>query len=1425
MAGNYTRRITLYINGKQVTNDIKSIEAEMKTLQRTVKFATVGSKEYNAQMSQIRNLKRIISDHNEALNVTKINLTSLKGLANAFNKYWPVVMGLIGSVTGLAMAASNAARKFAEFDDRVSDVMKVTGLTRDEVIALNEEFKKIDTRTAQESLLELAYVAGKLGYNAREDVLEFVKAADIINVALGKDIGGNAEETIKQIGKLVEIFKLKDIYGMEEALLKVGSALNDLGMKSVASEDFLVQFNKRVAGIAPMVGVNVQNILGLAASLDILGQSAEVSATAYSKIMGKMASDTATFARLAGMSYQDFSKLLEEDANEAMLLILETIGQSEKGMQGLVHVIDETGLEGERMRQVLGAMAMNVKMIREQQDISNKAFEDGTSVITEFNTKNTNAQAILEKKKKEIANLRIELGEKLIPVYSSALDVQQRWMKGLVTVVQWMFQNRRAIISLVSAIVAYQVVLRGLNALKATQIILSQNMYGVIFKLQQVYYLLTGNIQKAKAAQASFNALALKNPWIAITAIIVAAGVAIWQYAKRAEDAAERTKKAWGEMTAEQNKGIEEQKVKLNQLYAQLKLTNPESIKRKEVIDQLNELYPDFLKNIDAEKASLTQLETVYRNYVKNLEDVIRKQIQEEQLRDLISKNSVIQSKLEDKNLRDRGESYEDLIHQQAENLILIKRLQEEIYQQDLVQNFGKDVAGMINEADKIRRILKQIKEEEKYVSSVSLQNNQKKIIQGIFVDGNTQDFLPISRTIIDIRTGLNQYIDDKETIYNEYLAKLAQLEADIKKSQIKIVSGGGGAGGGGNLPDFSEDAEQRAKNKALKDYLDGIIETKIDYETQLLEIQSKFSKGRLGQLEENSADWVKEFTKYLDVRKEMFEKSIAYEQQLTESAAENDPIAKENLAFNKRLKDLNIFHLQQQEMTQAQKDALLALEKEHQDNLDKIDADIIKKAIDVQKTAYEQQLADLKIANRDQLNEITSLEEAKQILSETMSLSELKRIRTMRQARKALQRQYEQQEADAAIQHLNQLMQQLSSLMESGKWEGLNLSDEVLSEEEKKEVIDRITEIKKEIAKLMGQGDGDGEDGKKIFSPNTLRTSEVDMFGFTPDDWAMLFENIENGILKVDEFKFAVQALFNAWGQMNELIALKENERFKAFEKNNQRKIELNEYALNAGVISEEAAADSKTKLEQQLDNEKARLARKQAIRERDLNIAMATMNAALAITKAYATLDPVTASIMAVIIAAATGTQIAIISNTEIPEVEGAEKGGYIDVKRAQDNKRFKAHLNPNARGFINSPTVLVGESGKLEYVIPQEGLQNPAVMSFVDLLENARLNGTLASINPYLFAMPSVAGRQDGGYSSPSTTGVPVPSGNNLPNDLMLLVQQTAKMLETTNQTIAQLNNILANKGISVSLTGPNGFYEKDKLFQKLKENASF
>lgn len=396
--------IELIINNQKSKTSIKEVRQTMIGLERQLlnmkkEDDPAGFEKLRKQLDQVRkahtHMVGELRGSDGAFSRMKLNWKEMATGAGIAMLAYQGVQKALQLLPGLANTAG-------EVSDQLADVSKQTGITGTELRKLNNDLQQIDTRTPVEQLRQLAAVAGKLGYSSREDVLAFVKAADVLNVALGEDLGGNVEETLNDIGKLVAIFDLEQEFGIEKSMLKVGSAINTVGASSQANEGYLVSWAKRFAGIAPNAGISIADTLGMAAAADILGQTSEMSSTNIGKMVIAMGKDVPYFARVAGMSVKEFSTLLKTDGNEAFLRVLEGARSTTKGVEGLAKTLQNLGVEGSEGAAVLGAFAKNTELVRKQQDIANASFEKGTSVVDEFNTKNQNTAAILEKIQKRL---------------------------------------------------------------------------------------------------------------------------------------------------------------------------------------------------------------------------------------------------------------------------------------------------------------------------------------------------------------------------------------------------------------------------------------------------------------------------------------------------------------------------------------------------------------------------------------------------------------------------------------------------------------------------------------------------------------------------------------------------------------------------------------------------------------------------------------------------------------------------------------------------------------------------------------------------------------------------------------------------------------------------------------------------------------
>lgn len=418
---------------------------------------------------------------------------SLGKLADGFNRYAAIGASAVATLTGMALTVRGCVNEFAEMEEAESQVTKYTGMTKDEVKALNEEFKKMDTRTPRTELNELAGTAGRLGIQAKEDVLEFVEAADMINVALGEDLG---EDAIKNIGKLSDMFG-DSTKSMKENMLAIGSAVNSVAQNSSASEPYLVEFTARMGGIAKQAGLAITDVMGFASALDQNMLRSEMASTALSGLIMKIYQEPAKYAKLAGMDVKEFSDLMEKDVNTAVLTFLESLGKM-GGMNQMAPVLKEMKLSGAEAAGVISTLAGNVAKVRKEQRQASQAFAEGTSIVNEFGVQNSTVQAELDKAKNRFTEVRVELGEKLLPVMKYMVSTGSLTVKGLSAIVSVLFEYKGAILTAGTAIGTYTLLVNGATmATKAYEGItklatLATNLFSKATKLSPWGLLISG---------------------------------------------------------------------------------------------------------------------------------------------------------------------------------------------------------------------------------------------------------------------------------------------------------------------------------------------------------------------------------------------------------------------------------------------------------------------------------------------------------------------------------------------------------------------------------------------------------------------------------------------------------------------------------------------------------------------------------------------------------------------------------------------------------------------------------------------------------------------------------------------------------------------------------------------------------------------
>lgn len=439
-------------------------EASPRELQRTIKLINNelnsgrvkrGTKEWDEYVAKLKEVKLELAKVKEEMQPDD-DRSFFDKIKDGINDWGASAATASAAFAGVAMSGKAAVQAYADMEAEEANVRKFTGMTADEVASLNEEFKKMDTRTSREELNKLAQQAGRLGKTSQEDVLGFVKAADQLNVALD-DLGDDATLTLS---KLTGIFGDEKRFGTEQSLLKVGSVINELSQNCSASAPYLAEFSSRLGGIAAQSNMTISQVMAFAAVLDSNNLAVEASSTAVGQLITTIYQEPAKIAKAAGMDVANFSELVKTDMNGALIALFEQLNRF-GGMESLASVFDSMGTDGARAIPVLTALAGHVDTLKWQQEQANIAFKEGTSVTKEFNVQNNTVQAQLDKAKKGFNEMAVALGEKLLPVMRYCISGTSLLMRVISVLVNFIIEYKGVLISLGAAVLTYTIHVKG----------------------------------------------------------------------------------------------------------------------------------------------------------------------------------------------------------------------------------------------------------------------------------------------------------------------------------------------------------------------------------------------------------------------------------------------------------------------------------------------------------------------------------------------------------------------------------------------------------------------------------------------------------------------------------------------------------------------------------------------------------------------------------------------------------------------------------------------------------------------------------------------------------------------------------------------------------------------------------------------------
>lgn len=350
----------------------------------------------------------------------------------AFNQVHEAIVA-----AGIAVALKEIYEYFAscaqasmDFESSITGVAKTTDLTDEELAAMSDSIKALSTEipATTDEIAAVAEAAGQLGIQ-KDVLLDFTE----IMTMLGTATNMTADEAATALARFANITGMStDNYG------RLGSVIVDLGNNFATTESEIVAMGTRLASAGKLAGLTEPEIMALAAAMSSVGIEAEAGGTAMTqtlnaieKAVAKGGDDLSEFARIAGMSSEEFSAAWKNDAMSALTSFIGGLGKLDEQGESTVLVLEDLGLTGIRQSNMLKSLGLAADQMTSAVDTANTAWQQNTALTNEANKRYATAQSRLTMMQNAYNNLKVAIGDAYTPALSEAYGVGTKVLNGI----------------------------------------------------------------------------------------------------------------------------------------------------------------------------------------------------------------------------------------------------------------------------------------------------------------------------------------------------------------------------------------------------------------------------------------------------------------------------------------------------------------------------------------------------------------------------------------------------------------------------------------------------------------------------------------------------------------------------------------------------------------------------------------------------------------------------------------------------------------------------------------------------------------------------------------------------------------------------------------------------------------------------------
>lgn len=1277
--------------------EIKQNKARMQELQKEIGILGLTLNQLTQKANQLKFALRNAIPGSEAhtryqneLDQVTNRITELSGkaknagfnigsLADKFNRYQGIAISVIAGLTGIVLSIQKIIDINGKLSEAQSDVMKTTGMTKQEVDELTKSFGVLETRTSRINLLGIAEQGGRIGI-AKAEIGDFVNVMNKASVALSDSFTGGPKEVSEKLGKIKFLFEETKKMSVDQAYNSIGSAINDLGANGVASEANIAEFTTRIGSLTDVLKPSIQETLALGTAFEESGIEAEVSARAYNIFMKQASTESAKFAKVMGVSQKSIENMINTNPLEFML-------QFSEGMRGMdatetAKTLDYLGINADGANKVIGAMGNNMGRFRELINLSNKSFSDGTSLVNEYNVKNNNLAATLEKISKTVTGWFSS--ETFTAWLTSSVDWLARLIgatddaDGSTSVWKNTLLFTAKIIAIVTAAMVTNVAWQKLVALWTTRNTEATLLYnlatkarafaeGVSMVATQAYaiatMLLTGNVRGAAQAFRVLTATMMTTPWGFILGAIAAIGTAYIMFSKEANQAT-MIQKTLSDIHLEASKNIAKQKNELDFLAKTAQNSALSDEQRERALKRLNEIIPDHIGLLTLQNIKTAEGIDILKRYTDELYANARAKAAQAKFDQLAQERLDVESKTSKDYQGSLTGFFDKLTGEQPE---FKTRKDVENY---VVKTFSKDI------------------------------NARKDKKTGITVV-DTEIFTNLVQNYMD-----KYGITEKETDLKTIDAKMKALESEVLKKTIEDLSTPPATTKSGyNVPGTDDKKGQKKDPNSTLEELNRIrLENEQRYAEQLLKQQRQLEDDRIAAMKDGyEKEVLLENQRYLREIDELERQKV----HTVEMAKLDEEIAKA-----KKAKDITKYN------------ALLAIRKGWDEKNLALDAQIDSIKEGKLKLHYLRLGIIQEKGASEQIKKSKEAYDREKLTRETDFNNQLSALGNNQAAKNKLSRKFEKEELEHDEKYLRELLFQYNEIITGDKFQGIDLN--LLTPEQVTEFKKLAEEARKSLSELLGEknalaGQMAQEGAAELGLGNA---GQKDILGFTNDQWMVFYHNLKQGTFGINEMEFALTSLSNAWSKYSEFVSANENAQLQQYEQKSDKKKAKLKRQLDSGLINQTVYNKKVEQIDKDLETKKAEIEYKQAKRKKQMDIVNTIINTSVAIMQAYSQLGPIGGTIAAVLIGTIGALQLNTIRKQPLP-AKGYEDGLYGDyVKREQDGKLFKSQFRGKVKsGLVSNTSHFVVAEKDPEMIIDGQAWKdmNPRVKQ--DLINDLR------------------------------------------------------------------------------------------------------